>query len=562
MQALRYPRIALRLQFIVATALLALAVLAGLAAFSRYNAMYEGRVDKFRSLVQSAASMATTLQQRVAAGQLSQQQALTEFRDTLRPIRFDGDTGYFFAYGMDGTTLILGPTPTAEGSNRLDITDARGNRWVQAQIDIAKAGGGTMVYYYPKPGATEASPKLAYVLPIPAWNMYVASGVYIDDLHADFLASLAGLGALVAILLLTTAGVAWWVGRGIQRPLGRLQSAMVAISAGDLQTTVPETERRDEVGEMAATLLVFRNAMAAERLATEHDRQRQTAEAGKQAAMRKMAAAFEGEVGQLTGLLSSSSAELEATAQSMSATATQTNHQAAAVASAAAEANAGVQTAAVAAEELTASIAEISRQVTQSAKVAGQAVEKATRTDVIVRALADGARKIEQVVDLIANIAGQTNLLALNATIEAARAGDAGKGFAVVASEVKSLAQQTAKATEDVGTQIGHIQAATDEAVKAIREIASTIEEVSAIATNIASAVDEQGAATAEIARNVQQAAASTQEVTANIGLVSEAANDTGAASNQVLTAAGGMSRQSGKLSDEVNRFLAAILAA
>jgi methyl-accepting chemotaxis protein len=221
-----------------------------------------------------------------------------------------------------------------------------------------------------------------------------------------------------------------------------------------------------------------------------------------------------------------------------------------------------MQTVASAAEELTASIGEISRQVTQSSKITGKAVDDARRTDAIVRVLAEGPQKIGQVVDLIASIAGQTNLLALNATIEAARAGDAGKGFAVVATEVKSLATQTAKATQDIGSQIGQIQAATAEAVQAIKGITTTIEEVNAIATAIAAAVEEQGSATAEIARNVQQTAASTHDVTTNIAGVSQAADETGIAAGHVLEAASGLSQQAEQLTAKVNSFVAGVRAA
>jgi methyl-accepting chemotaxis protein len=213
-------------------------------------------------------------------------------------------------------------------------------------------------------------------------------------------------------------------------------------------------------------------------------------------------------------------------------------------------------------EELTASISEINRQVAQSAKISGKAVDDAKRTDAIVHTLAEGAEKIGAVVGLITNIASQTNLLALNATIEAARAGDAGKGFAVVASEVKNLANQTGKATEEIGAQITQIQTATKEAVEAIRGISATIEEVSAIATAIASAVEEQGAATSEIARNVQQTSQAAQEVTVGVSGVSQAASETGAAAGMVLTAAADLSKQAEQLSSEVNAFVAGVRAA
>ena len=287
-----------------------------------------------------------------------------------------------------------------------------------------------------------------------------------------------------------------------------------------------------------------------------------SAAAAQKAAMNRTADAFEAKVGTLVSMLSSGATELQATAQSMSATATQTDQQATTVAAAAEEASAGVQTVAAAAEELSASIHEISRQVAQSAQITGKAVEDARRTDTIVRALAEGAQKIGDVVRLITGIAAQTNLLALNATIEAARAGDAGKGFAVVANEVKSLAAQTARATEEIGAQITHIQGATGEAVQAIKAISATIEEVNGIASNIAAAVEEQGAATAEIARNVQQTAASAQQVTATITGVSQAANDTGGAAEQVFGAASGLSKQAEQITSEVNDFVADVRAA
>jgi methyl-accepting chemotaxis protein len=215
-----------------------------------------------------------------------------------------------------------------------------------------------------------------------------------------------------------------------------------------------------------------------------------------------------------------------------------------------------------AAEELTGSIGEINRQVAHSAKITAKVVNDARQTDGIVRALADDAQKIGQVVELISSIADQTNLLALNATIEAARAGDAGKGFAVVASEVKNLANQTSKATGQIGAQIAQIQLATGEAVQAIKGITDTIEEASDITTTIAAAVEEQGAATAEIARNVQQTAASTREVTSNITGVSQVASETGTAAGQVLEAAGDLSRQAEQLASEVSAFVADVRVA
>jgi methyl-accepting chemotaxis protein len=358
-------------------------------------------------------------------------------------------------------------------------------------------------------------------------------------------------------------GLAFVVGFSITRPIGRLASAMRLLADGVLDHEVPECQRRDEIGGMAGAVQVFKDYMIkARQLESERDAASAAAASAQKAALNRTADAFEAQIGGLVSRVSAAASSLQTTAQAMSATAAETDRQASTVAGAAQEASAGVQTAAAAAEELTTSIQEIGRQVAQSSEMSRKAIDDARRTDGIVRALSEWAHKIGQVVELISGIARQTNLLALNATIEAARAGESGKGFAVVASEVKNLAQQTAKATEDIDAQIGQLRAATAEAVEVIGRIGTTVAEVGSIAATIATSVEEQGAATAEIARNVQQTAASTQHVTTTIGCVSQAANSTGGAADKVLGAARDLSRQAEQLTEEVEHFVAGVRSA
>jgi methyl-accepting chemotaxis protein len=308
---------------------------------------------------------------------------------------------------------------------------------------------------------------------------------------------------------------------------------------------------------------VFKRSMIdSERMRSEQDRQKQAAAVERKRDLDRIAQEFEGAVGAIINTVSSSAAELEASAGTLTTTATGSQDLATRVASASEEASANVQSVASATEEMTASVNEISRQVQDSARIAGEAVAQVRATTDRVGDLSKAAARIGDVVDLINSIAAQTNLLALNATIEAARAGDAGRGFAVVAQEVKSLAEQTAKATGDISEQIAGIQNATKESVDAIGAVDTVIGRLAEIASTIAAAVEEQGAATREIARNVQQAARGTQQVSGNVADVQRGAEETGAASSRVLSAAQSLAVESTQLKQQVNRFLATVRAA
>jgi methyl-accepting chemotaxis protein len=369
------------------------------------------------------------------------------------------------------------------------------------------------------------------------------------------------VGVAAALLLIGTCvfsifTIAW--------PMSALSASMQELANGNFAVVLPGLGRKDEIGDVAQAVENFK-VKAAEKAREEAEakiKQDQVAAQQRKADMIKLADDFEGAVGEIIETVSSASTELEASASTLTATAERAQELTTMVAAASEEASTNVQSVASATEEMTSSVNEISRQVQDSARMANEAVDQARKTNDRVGELSKAAARIGDVVELINTIAGQTNLLALNATIEAARAGEAGRGFAVVASEVKALAEQTAKATGEIGQQISGIQAATQESVNAIKEISGTIEKLSEISSTIAAAVEEQGAATQEISRNVQQAAQGTMQVSSHITDVQRGASETGSASSQVLSAAQSLSSDSNRLKLEVGKFLNTVRAA
>lgn len=369
--------------------------------------------------------------------------------------------------------------------------------------------------------------------------------------------------SFVAVAVVAGLALAWMIGNGIGGPLVRMIEAMRLLSQGDTSVEINGLERKDEIGQMAHATQVFKeNAIEKQKLEAESEaNERRLAEEKHQAQVR-MADDLEHSVKSVVETIAAAASQMQATAENMSGLATQSSEQSTIVASATEEASANVQTVAAASEELSSSIGEINRQVNQSRQVAEQAQSTTSRATDTVQNLSHMAQKVGDVVKLINDIAEQTNLLALNATIEAARAGEAGRGFAVVASEVKELASQTAKATDEIATQIGTMQTATDQSVDAITEIHGVIGQLGEAMISISAAVEQQNASTSEISRSAQEAATGTQDVATNISDVQHSITETGAASGQVLSAATGLQAQSKELDQKISSFLASIRAA
>ncbi len=475
-----------------------------------------------------------------------------------------GNNDYFWVNDMQPRMVMHPMKPEMNGNDISAFKDPNGKALFVDMVDVVrKDGAGFVPYEWPKPGFDRPQPKLSYVAGFAPWGWIIGTGVYIDDLSAQTWASIQRALMVVALVLSITLAVSMLVARGITKPLQRMTVTMNDLAGGKLDVEVPGIGRGDEIGEMAAAVEVFKsNAVARRGLETEQKEAEARAIAQRKADMHKMAEDFEGAVGEIIETVSSASSRLEASAGTLTSTAERAEELATMVAAASEEASTNVQSVASATEEMASSVNEISRQVQESARMAGEAVGQARNTNDRVGELSKAASRIGDVVELINTIAGQTNLLALNATIEAARAGEAGRGFAVVASEVKALAEQTAKATGEIGQQVTGIQSATQDSVNAIKEISDTIEKLSEISSAIAAAVEEQGAATQEISRNVQQAAHGTQQVSSNITDVQRGASETELASSQVLSAAQSLSGDSNRLKLEVGKFLGSVRAA
>ncbi|MGQ9369101.1 methyl-accepting chemotaxis protein [Azospirillum sp. ST 5-10] len=556
-------RILYRLMSVVALGAVGLLVFAAVSVMSLKDTMIAERQMKTKEQIETVLSVVKAVAAEAREAGRSTDAARQDAMRIVSTLRYAGDQ-YFWINDMSGTMLMHPTNGALVGTSILDVADANGSRIFADMIDLVRRQGGSYYHYWWKGAADrDAREKISYVVRFPDWDWVLGTGIYVDDVDEAFWHQTRTLALIGAGILLVTGCAAFAITRGVTTPLGDMTARMRDLADGRLGVTIPFTDQRDEIGRMAASVAVFKDSLIeAERLRGEQEAEKARSAAERKRTMEALADRFEATVRTVVSQVSSAATQMQGNSQALSAMAEQGRAQTAAVAASTEQTSANVQTVAASAEQMASSIGEITRQVGESAAISQRAAARAETTNATIQALADQARSIGDVVQLINSIASQTNLLALNATIEAARAGDAGKGFAVVASEVKNLASQTAKATEEIATQIAAMQQATGGAVGAISDITRTIGDLNQIATTIAAAIEQQDAATREIARNVQQAAQGTQEISTNIGGVQQAAEGTGKAAGEVLEAAQELFRDSEKLSLEVDRFIQQVRAA
>ena len=556
-------RIGHRLMLIVALGVVGLGATAVVNLDSLHGSLMDSRRAKVQDIVGTAHSVAAHYHELAESGAMSEAEAQQAASAAIGSMRY-GQSDYLWINDMQGRMLMHPIKPELNGRDMLDFEDPNGKRLFAEMVEVVKAdSAGFVDYLWPKAGSDAPVSKVSFVRGFAPWGWIIGTGIYVDDVATAFWGHAKVAGAISAGVLLAIVVATLLISRGITRPLTAITGRMQALADGNTGIDVPYVGLRDEVGDIAGAVQVFKdNALEKTRLEAEQKEAEKRAEEEKRQAMQDLADRFDSEIGGIVDMVSSAATELQATSQQLSASVEETEAQTGAASSGASQASGGVQTVASAAEQLAAAIQEVNGQVSAAAKklqtTAGGAKGAQAQMDDLLKAVT----QIDEVVEQISDVAEQTNLLALNATIEAARAGDAGKGFAVVAQEVKQLATQTQQMTDNIASQLAAIKASSDKAVDATRSIASDVDEINETTGAIAASVEQQTATTAEISRSAQEAARGTDAVSGNLGSVQEAAQHTSQASGSVSQAADDLAQQAESLRSAVRGFISEIRAA
>jgi methyl-accepting chemotaxis protein len=552
-------KIGIRLQMATAVTLVAFVLLLTAVQIMESRRLYDGRVSLLQSIDESAAGIAAAYYNEEAAGHLTREAAQALAAAAIKAMRYQG-VEYIWINDMQPKMVMHPAKPELNGQSLAAMTDPTGLHLFTAMVDLVTARGeGTIPYMWPRPGSQAPVAKLSYVKGFAPWGWVIGTGVYVDDLDAArhrLAVNLTALGLAVSLVL---GGVIWLLGRSVSRPVEALTVVTRSLADGDLDVVIPGQNRGDEVGSMSQALVVLRDAAVVRRRLEKEIEQERAAKDRRQAAIESHTQDFGSTIVAVLAQLTRSSATMHQASNEMVDSVTRTRERATATAEGARESAMNLSTVVSAAEEMSSSVNEISQQISHVALAARDATDRVSQTDEKVLHLAQAAEQIGAVVSLISQIAAQTNLLALNATIEAARAGPAGKGFAVVASEVKTLAAQTAKATDEIRGQVDAIRTATADAVAMVSGVRVAVDQMEQVVSAIAAAVEEQSAATREIAGSAQAVSGSTQAAVQAMEEVCSVVESSGVTSRSVSAEAAEIASTSGRLRGEMEQFLKAM---